>query len=368
MYWVNILWDFDGTLFDTYPSFVNYVKKKGSGDKKTIYQDFKRGARYTFEKYNVPGPFKTSMEEVEKTTDPKDTPPFPYVEEVLKVATNNVIVTNKGRKAVEKILDYYDMRHYFKEIICRDDRFQRKTEPSSYQHIHKKYKVDLVIGDRELDMFSAKELGIKTCLFRSDACTTDYKLDDYHDFFMIILAELFNKKVGIYSPFVVDEVSLQKFFYPTEDRYKHIVEVAKKSQYKEAAYLHDIGYAVEANQMGFHPLDGALYALENGFSSTIIKAVMYHSSSHEEALVMGGLFKEVYEKTKGFLTEKDKRVIEEVTYHDLTTSKDGRTVSFEERIREIEKRHTEGTMVNKALKMSYRRYLTIIGKHGKIQD
>ena len=41
-----------------------------------------------------------------------------------------------------------------------------KTEFVSLHHLHKKHNINLAIGDRELDLIPAKELGISTCMFQ----------------------------------------------------------------------------------------------------------------------------------------------------------------------------------------------------------
>ncbi|EEK42002.1 Phosphoglycolate phosphatase [Bacillus cereus m1293] len=49
--------------------------------------------------------------------------------------------------------------------------------------MHQKHKIDLAIGDRELDLLPAKELGIITCMFQGQSDVADYYLNDYSEFF-----------------------------------------------------------------------------------------------------------------------------------------------------------------------------------------
>ncbi|HDR8395610.1 TPA: hypothetical protein QC291_005524, partial [Bacillus cereus] len=46
--------------------------------------------------------------------------------------------------------------------------------------------IDLAIGDRELDLLPAKELGISTCMFQGDCDVADYSLSHYSEFFKIV--------------------------------------------------------------------------------------------------------------------------------------------------------------------------------------
>lgn len=46
--------------------------------------------------------------------------------------------------------------------------------------------LDLIIGDRELDILPGKQLGIKTCLFQNNQPGANYYLSDYRKFFQEI--------------------------------------------------------------------------------------------------------------------------------------------------------------------------------------
>jgi putative nucleotidyltransferase with HDIG domain len=54
-----------------------------------------------------------------------------------------------------------------------------------------------------------------------------------------------------------------------------------------AAWLHDIGYAPELAQTGFHPLDGARYLRRVGVDGQVVSLVAYHSCAQIEADVRG---------------------------------------------------------------------------------
>lgn len=120
--------------------------------------------------------------------NPALTPPFPYVKKVLMFAQTNVIMTHNTRKEVNSILEYYGMKSLFQDMITRDDGYPRKPDPASYEVLHGKYGLDLVIGDRELDILPAKTLGIKTCLFQNGTPGADYYLNSYEEFFKVIVS------------------------------------------------------------------------------------------------------------------------------------------------------------------------------------
>jgi HAD superfamily hydrolase (TIGR01549 family) len=167
---LNILWDFDGTLFDTYPSFTFVMH----------------------ELLNASAYFGLSNEEViefkqkEKSLSPRMKKPFPYVEDVLKKADVNVIMTHKPRDEVQTILHYFNWNHYFREIVAGDDGFPRKPNSASYRYLHEKYQLDLAVGDRLLDLLPAKEIGLATCFFQNNEDGADFYVNTYEDFFDVV--------------------------------------------------------------------------------------------------------------------------------------------------------------------------------------
>ncbi|MED2933494.1 HAD hydrolase-like protein, partial [Bacillus wiedmannii] len=68
-----------------------------------------------------------------------------------------------------------------------DDGFPRKPNALSYDYLHKKHSIDLAIGDRELDLLPAKELGISTCMFQGNCDVANYSLSHYSEFFKVVI-------------------------------------------------------------------------------------------------------------------------------------------------------------------------------------
>ncbi|MBS4220019.1 HAD-IA family hydrolase [Bacillus sp. FJAT-49711] len=185
---MNILWDFDGTLFDTYPVFAKILKQVTNKDisEDDLYAQLKISFSHAIRYFKIPNSqIKTFISHVNQLPT-EDFKPFKGVEEILKYANKNVIMTHSTRKEVLKILQYYDWEKYFAEIVTGDSGFPRKPNPTSYKYLHKKHSIDLVIGDRSLDIIPAKEIGIKTCLFQNGELGSDYYLEAYEDFFSII--------------------------------------------------------------------------------------------------------------------------------------------------------------------------------------
>lgn len=105
------------------------------------------------------------------------------MQDILKFADKNVIMTHKHRDGVLEILKYYGWDKYFLDMVTIDDGFPRKPNPASYIHLHQKHRIELASGDRELDLLPAKELGIVTCIYQGQSDVADYHLHDHLEFF-----------------------------------------------------------------------------------------------------------------------------------------------------------------------------------------
>lgn len=182
---LNLLWDFDGTLFDTYPGYTKSLAavlgSKAENDE--IYQKLKLSYAHAVEFYDVSAEQEKQVKQLMKQLPPEDLPPFEGVETILKAAGRNVIMTHKQRDGVLDILSYYGWEKYFIDMVTIDDGFPRKPDPAAYEYLHNKHNIDLAIGDRELDLLPAKKLGITTCMFQGTSDIADYHINHYYDFF-----------------------------------------------------------------------------------------------------------------------------------------------------------------------------------------
>jgi HAD superfamily hydrolase (TIGR01549 family) len=188
---VNILWDFDGTLIDTYPAYTAIVREV-MGDKNVSEEEIFCQLKVSFS--DAFHHFKLNEEQIRtirmsaRQLRPNELKPFPDVEEVLKQAKKNVIMTHKERDGVLSILAFHKLDGYFTDMVAGDDGYPRKPHTASYEYLHEKHKIDLAIGDREIDILPAKKLGIRTCLFQNETPGADYYLNHYRDFNKIIKA------------------------------------------------------------------------------------------------------------------------------------------------------------------------------------
>ena len=136
-------------------------------------------------------------------------------------------------------------------------------------------------------------------------------------------------------------------------RWAHVQGVAKKAErvteslalddeaLVAAAWLHDVGYAPDVIDTGFHPLDGACYLAGFGAPERVVNLVARHSYAILEAEFRG-----VGHRLAAFPDEGGV-VRDALWYCDLTTSPDGEPVSVRERIAEIKERYGPGDIVTR---------------------
>lgn len=190
----DIIWDFDGTLFNTYPETINaFIKAlKDNGIDETSenilsYVKISEGCavKYFSELYGLGDTFIEKFNHYKSKLDYKIIRPFPFAIEVCKkiltLGGRNYIITHRGDSTL-KLLKYHGMEHYFTEIITKKYGFKRKPDPEAFLYLIEKYKINkskaLVIGDRECEILGAKAVGIKACLFN----TNDVEVNELPEF------------------------------------------------------------------------------------------------------------------------------------------------------------------------------------------
>ncbi|WAA11971.1 HAD-IA family hydrolase [Fervidibacillus halotolerans] len=182
---LTVLWDFDGTLFNTYPMYTEIFQKFISENlsDEEVLKVLKVSYFHAVNVFGLSTDTVEKMRQMEKEWPASKIQPFPSVEKVLKSVGKNVIMTHKIRREAERIIDYHGWTNYFSAIVTGDDGFPRKPNPASYEYLHRKHHVDLVIGDRLLDILPGQAIGAKTCLFQNREEGADFYIDHYDEFF-----------------------------------------------------------------------------------------------------------------------------------------------------------------------------------------
>lgn len=102
-----------------------------------------------------------------------------------------------------------------------------------------------------------------------------------------------------------------------------------------AAWLHDIGYAPDLVDTGFHPLDGARYLRDvEQADERLCRLVAHHTCAHFEAEQRG-----LGEDLAAEFAPENEHLTEALIYCDMTTSPDGERLDVNERLDEILRRY-----------------------------
>lgn len=200
----NIIWDFDGTLFDTYPGMI-YAFKRALGDNgvevsedeilKYMKVSVTNAINHFKEICLLSNEFVEKFSYYEKNLEADKVMPFPFAKEIcLELKKNggrNFILTHRGNSTL-KFLKYHGMIDCFEEIGTKHNCFKRKPDPEGFSYFIEKYNLSndtvLAIGDRECDIVGAKKANIKTCLYNTNSIESNEKAD----FTIKSLSELFN--------------------------------------------------------------------------------------------------------------------------------------------------------------------------------
>ncbi|MDN5795874.1 MAG: HD domain-containing protein [Intrasporangium sp.] len=145
-----------------------------------------------------------------------------------------------------------------------------------------------------------------------------------------------------------------KYLAGIEPRWSHVQAVGRTAEticaahgitidLAAAAWLHDIGYAPQMAETGFHPLDGARFLASIGATNLVVSLVAHHSGATFEADERG-LAGELAE-----YPEPPDEISDVLVLIDMTTSPDGHRVSVDDRLTEILTRYPEDDPVHRAI-------------------
>lgn len=174
----HFIWDFDGTLADTYPNLIRYLTLAladfgVTAEPVEIHEKMMVTVGYAIEWYtekcNLPElSDRYNYYYVQGKNDPASA--FPDVAKVLEYIQNNgcynYIFTNRG-ESVYPLLEQMNLQNYFTEIVRKGDpEFEYKPSPRAILYLMEKYgctkENTAMVGDRECDLESGYNAGCKT--------------------------------------------------------------------------------------------------------------------------------------------------------------------------------------------------------------
>ena len=175
----NFIWDFDGTILDTYPhsttAALKILKKYG------IEADYNEVIELLRNSFSSISPrYKLTNEQFEEIMnealilwfEPNPTV-YDGIDEVLKTITQkggkNFIYTNRDKTSKE-YLEHFGLFKYFTDFVCNDtEGYAHKPSGESIHYLLNKYSISpesaMMVGDRELDVLCGVKAGISSILF-----------------------------------------------------------------------------------------------------------------------------------------------------------------------------------------------------------
>lgn len=177
----HIIWDFDGTLFDTYPVmggiFKDTLKEDGIDEPlEEIVKYMKVSMHYAIkhyeQKYHIDNQFIERYEKRRKELEVDLSKPFEGIKEICKYIytsnKRNYLYTHRGDSSIQ-LLKIHGLHDYFTDFITKQQGFARKPSPDAINYFIDKYNMNhkeaIMIGDRDVDLLAAKNAGIDACFF-----------------------------------------------------------------------------------------------------------------------------------------------------------------------------------------------------------
>jgi phosphoglycolate phosphatase-like HAD superfamily hydrolase len=187
----HIMWDFDGTLFDTYPvmadSFRVTLEKNGISEPLEEIMGLMRismstAIRHYQELHRFDEAFLNDYHAERKSRE-RDAKPFDGIADlcgqIQRTGRHNYLYTHRGESAVA-MLETFGLAEFFTDFITEEHGFERKPSPDAILHLLSKHDIApekaIMIGDRDLDIMAGKNAGIDACLF-TDKPSSDSQAD-----------------------------------------------------------------------------------------------------------------------------------------------------------------------------------------------
>lgn len=199
MIFQHYFWDYDGTLYDTYPRITRAICRTMQeygvqAEYEQLYPLLKQKFRRAWSAYLEPKGI--SYEEFMDTyhrfseLEPKDTMQlYPGAKEMLEAVVRaggkNYLYTHRGQSAFS-YLEKDELMELFTDFVTSQHNFPNKPAPDALNYLCDKHGLDkaacVMIGDRDIDLDAGKNAGMACALFDPEgyypAYDTPYRFAD----------------------------------------------------------------------------------------------------------------------------------------------------------------------------------------------
>ena len=187
----HFIYDFDGTLSDSYPVFLKIVRKiaRQNGAITTatdaeIHRKMKERTIKAIALFQWSGEMSRQDFEVQfqrlQLEYANEFALYPHaielLEAVIKSGKKNYLYTHSG-KPVYKIMENMGISKYFTYVLDASQGFASKPAPDALQFLCEKFGIDpkeaMMIGDRPIDVQAGANAGMQSCMFDPDGYYAD---------------------------------------------------------------------------------------------------------------------------------------------------------------------------------------------------
>lgn len=192
----HIIWDFDGTLFDSYPYMVSSFQRALQDDGieesyENILDVMKISVTNAINHYKKVHKINNEMIKrfckYEKEINYELVKPYEHVQNICRMVyysgRKNYLFTHRDKSALE-YLERYNLFEYFCDFVTKESKLKKKPQPDAIIYIIEKYNLKkeevLMIGDRDIDILAARNAGVDSCIFAptliQNAGNADYSI------------------------------------------------------------------------------------------------------------------------------------------------------------------------------------------------
>ena len=206
----HFIWDFDGTLFDSYPIIIATLRaalQEYGHDcdpveaMRLMLQNIGVAQHYYADKFGIvyEDLIETYYSHHNRLNPQLAAEPMADVEKVLKKicesGRKNYIFTHRKCSTTAQYLEKYGLSQYFTEIVGPEaPNIDYKPSPDSLLYLMDKYGMTaedaVMVGDRDCDLGSARNAGMGTvhfvCTAVPETLSCDFRFESYQEMLLML--------------------------------------------------------------------------------------------------------------------------------------------------------------------------------------
>jgi len=179
--YTHVIWDFDGTLYDTYPGMIEAFHRCLAAenihvDKAELGVSMRSSISKTLarlhKEYGLRGNFEESYLALRDQMEKEHMQPFDHAVAVCRAihacGKKNYLYTHRDRSCLTHLAKA-GLEDCFADCISLEDAFPSKPDPAALLYLAAKQGIRpdacLMVGDRDIDVQAGKSAGMATCFF-----------------------------------------------------------------------------------------------------------------------------------------------------------------------------------------------------------